>query len=157
MKALRPMTHVLREQVAIAIKNGVDCSELIAPYEIQGESLAGVRCARFDRSQQAMRDVNLSGAWLPDAQLVQTDARGCNFAGANLERANAVSADLRGANLTNCFAPWAQWRYADLRNATLVGAVIRFHCAESYHAKFSQEFFESLAKHWIIEGWPPHG
>ena len=152
MHVFRPMPHEVRHQVLLFIKNRQDCSDLIAPYSLKGEQLAGMRCDRFERNRDDLSGANLSGAVLPNAQLIQANCQDVMFAGANLERADGSSGDFRRANFTNVFAPYAIWRYADFRQAKFCGSVFRYSCKESYGAKFSREFFDELIQHWEIEG-----
>ena len=152
MRAYQPMTNGVREQLALRIKNGVDCSDFIDPYEIKGEDLSRIRCERFDRTGQDLKGTNFSGAWLPHAKLIQANCEECNFHSANLERGDGTYGNFQRANFTNANCGYAIWRYADLRGATLCGTVMRFDCADSYGARLSREFINQLLQHWRVEG-----
>lgn len=152
MRVRKPLSNNILTELAIRIKNGVDCSDFLEPYDLRGANLANVRCQRFVRNQEDLSGTNFSGAWLPHAEFIQSNLQRCNFAGANLEKANGASGDFRFCNFNDVFAPYAVWRYADFRYATFSGAIIRFACDESYGARFSKEFFHALTRHWKIEG-----
>ena len=66
-------------------------------------------------------DANLSGANLSYADLIGANLSGADLSGADLIGANLSYADLRGANLSG-----ANLSYADLRGANLIGANLSY-------------------------------
>lgn len=98
-------------------------------------SAPGASCdlSRYPRQKGALvlKNANLSGCYLPDADLtgaaatnanlLGTDLERATLSGANLTQANLASAVLRNANLTNANLASATLRGADLTGATLIG------------------------------------
>ena len=72
-----------------------------------------------------LRDANLRGAYLCDANLRGADLRGADLRGAYLCDANLCGANLRGADLRGADLRGADLRGADLRGADLRGADLR--------------------------------
>jgi uncharacterized protein YjbI with pentapeptide repeats len=67
---------------------------------------------------------NLSGAYLPDAQLQGANLRKAYLVGAKLEKANLISADLTQADLSSARLAWASIAGATLGGADLTNAVL---------------------------------
>jgi uncharacterized protein YjbI with pentapeptide repeats len=73
---------------------------------------------------QILRNINLSGADLRQANLHSTNLTAANLSGANLEGANLSSAELGQANLSGANLTGAQLKYARLIQANLTAAIL---------------------------------
>ena len=79
-----------------------------------------------------LRDADLSGASLCDANLRWADLRDANLCGASLSGASLYGADLRGANLSDADLCDAGLSGANLRGASLYGAEL---CSAKFYGK----------------------
>jgi hypothetical protein len=78
-----------------------------------------------DRRRRSLRNANLTGADLADADLRIADLTGANLRNADLRIAYLRGADLTDADLTDADLTGADLTDADLRNADLTGADLR--------------------------------
>ncbi|NEP90455.1 MAG: low-complexity protein [Okeania sp. SIO2C2] len=104
-----------------------NCLGVFAFNEIVGSFLrdadlsgANLRDANLIRADLSGAD--LSGANLSGADLTRADLSGANLSGANLSRANFIRTDLSGANLINTYLIDANLIRTDLSGANLSGA-----------------------------------
>jgi len=70
------------------------------------------------------RPIDLTGAWLPDADLSGANLTGANLSCANLSCANLTPAILPGAHLDYAILPDADVADADVARADLTGAIL---------------------------------
>jgi hypothetical protein len=74
---------------------------------------------KWARNEDSMQRLDLSGAWLPKAELA-----GANLSNADLSAANLFLADLRASDLSGAYLSSANLCMALLREARLVGAFL---------------------------------
>jgi hypothetical protein len=106
----------LRKTILEAIKTSAD----LRNADLSGDDLRNANLSGADLSGADLRNANLSGADLSGA-----DLRNANLSGAYLRNANLRNANLSGAYLRNADLSGAYLRNANLRNADLSGADLR--------------------------------
>ena len=146
-----PMTHELRSQIAMAIKNKQDISDLIENYSIAGEDLSYAIIKRFYRDADDISGVNLTNAIIgteqEGASMNRVVAVGCNFKSTRfLGYASCRKANFTGTNWTDAYIPYCDYKYADLRGCNFCGTAFTMSVNQSYGAKFDPKFFEHLGK-----------
>jgi hypothetical protein len=82
-----------------------------------------------------LREANLCGANLSEANLLEANFEGANLRGANLIEAKLKGAQLNGANLVEAYLDGAQLNGANLTNAKLIGANLQG--ATLFHANLA--------------------
>jgi uncharacterized protein YjbI with pentapeptide repeats len=156
MIAKKPLTENVRQKIAIAIKNGLDISDIIANYQIKNEYLAGAIIKNINRVSEDLQNINFVRCVIGEEGKV-TNLSGCDLKGCNFSDTRFLGTiwfkgcDLRNCNFTNAFMPNVEYQRADLRNIMLCDAVFRFGSKEGYKCKFSKKTFEQLFKFWEIE------
>jgi len=152
----RPMTHELRTQIALYIKNRLDISELIAGVDIRSMDLSGSIIKKLDKSNCNISNCNFCGALIGGdnevIRLTNAIAKNCNFKRAKfLSKVMARRIDARDSNFYCTYMPYIDYRYADLRGCNFCECIFSLGTAKSYGASFSPEFFQDLASFWNIE------
>lgn len=152
MKIRQKMPENVREKIKLYIKNEQDISELIEPYDISNEYLAGAIIRKITRISENIKNVNFCRCKFGEKGTILnftgSDLRGSNFQGATFEgSAWFRSADLRNCNFNDCFLPFVEYQYADLRNVSICNAYIRLGSKSGFKAKFDWKQFELLAKY----------
>lgn len=75
-------------------------------------------------NDEDLRDIDFNGVNLSDAELIRVDLREANLDGLILDNAELGSSDLRGANLSNTKLIHTDLRSANLTNSILKGATL---------------------------------
>ena len=102
--------------------------------DLRGEDLVNANLNKKNLRGANLMNANLTGAKLIDANLARVILTDANLSGAKLVRTLLVNANLRGANLTNANLTGANLRGANLMNANLTGA--NLYGTDSVGAKF---------------------
>ena len=109
----------VRESVIAAVVSAADLRDAdLRGAELYDANLRGANLRDADLYDAELRGANLRDADLRGADLYDADLRGADLRGADLRDANLRDADLRGADLYD-----ADLRDADLRDANLRGAM----------------------------------
>lgn len=152
MKALKPMTHEVRNKIALRIKSQLDISDLIKDYNIKGLDLTGAIINFLDREDQDISNTLFIRAIIGTEDSITT-LSGCNLNGCNFMNARFNGkvflryCDLRNANFSGAWLPTVDYRYSDLRNINLCEAVLKVGSRNGYKAKFEWSQFDKLAKY----------
>ena len=108
------------KQIKIEIRNRWTGS-VVFEYTKEGNTITETVLEAIRRGAD-LRNADLCGANLSDADLRSADLRGANLCGANLSDADLCGADLRGADLRSADLCDADLRGANLCDADLRGA-----------------------------------
>ena len=145
------MTNEVRKQVAMAIKNKLDISDLIENYSIAGEDLSYAIINRFNRDRDNICGLNLTHAIIgtesTPASMNQIIAIGCNFKGTKfLGQVSARKANFQNSTFIDAYVPYCDYKFADLRGCNFCGAAFTLSTTQSFGAIFDEQFFQHLAK-----------
>jgi uncharacterized protein YjbI with pentapeptide repeats len=149
--------HLLRAEINSRIKNGLDISDLIEPYDIKGEDFTNARIKRFRRPDDDISGLIACNVIFGEEGgekivLNRAIARNCNFQRAVFKtELLAKGLDARGSNFCKAFLPYVDYRYADLRGCDFCGTVFTITTPKAIGAKFDERFFKELAKFWNVE------
>ena len=152
----KPMTHAIRDRIKIAIKNGIDISDLIRDIDIKGEDLRDSIISNLMRVKE-----DISGAKFSRATIGRTDKitnlsnnvmRNCKFddtifIGTIFMR----RCDVRDSDFSGAQAQGIEYQNSDFRGCRFCETVMRFGSSYSLGSKFSPEMFEDLAKMWNLD------
>jgi uncharacterized protein YjbI with pentapeptide repeats len=146
-----PMTNEVRKQVAMAIKNKLDISDLIENYSIAGEDLSYAIINRFNRDRDNICGLNLThaiiGTEATPASMNQIIAIGCNFKGTKfLGQVSLRKGNFNNTNWNDAYIPYCDYKFADLRGCSFCGTVFTMSTSLAHGAKFSPSFFEHMGK-----------
>lgn len=152
----KAMTHAIRDEIKMRIKNRLDISDLIAGVNIQGMDLSNSIIHTLDKTNCNISNCNFCGAKIGEerkvVRLTNAIAKNVNFKRVKfLGKVMARGIDARGANFYSAYMPYVDYRYADLRGANFCECVFSLGTAKSYGAKFSPDFFQDLAAFWGLE------
>ena len=147
----QPMTHEVRKTISMAIKNGLDISDLIANYSIANEDLSNSIIKKFNRDRENISGLILTNAIIgteeTPASMSQVSAIGCCFKATKfLGQVNARKGNFTGTNWTDAYIPYCDYKFADLRGCTFCGTAFTMSTSQSYGAKFDIKFFEHMGK-----------
>jgi len=148
--------NAVREKVRIYIKNRLDISDLVRPYDLNGEDFTGAILENFDISDRNISNSIFTRATIgkegKDTLWNRIRARNCNFRSAVVKGILiARRADFRGSNFDGAYAPYMDFKYADFRGCSFCDTVFSIGTAKGYGAKFDTKFFQDLGKAWNIE------
>ena len=143
------------EEINMYIKNGADISPLIADYSVKGENLSNAIIKTFDRPDEDISGLILTGATIGEegkvTNLNRTIAKGCNFRQTTWKGdVWARRADFSGTSFHSAFLPYMDYRNADMRHCDFCGAVYQFATERGLGVKYSDEFFEELGRFWNV-------
>ncbi|EOX1324977.1 pentapeptide repeat-containing protein [Salmonella enterica] len=127
--------------------NSADLSKILEEHKVwitsmrESGSRANLRDANLCGAN--LRDADLRGANLCGANLRGADLRGANLCGANLCGANLRDADLRGANLPDLtFVILGEKYFISITNGEYVRAGCQNHTVEEWRKYSKQEIAE---------------
>ena len=151
-----PLSSAQRDQIKLYIKNKIDISPLIENYSVAGEDFTNAIIKTFDRPDEDISGIILSNAIIGEdkkiTNLNRVTARHCNWRGSTWKGEIWLrKSDLRHTAFTNAFGPYFDYRYADLRHCDFCGAVFQIATPRALGAKFSEDFFQDMAKYWNVE------
>ena len=151
-----PMNNALREQIKVAIKNGLDISDLIRGVDIKGENLKGAIIKDFNRPNDDITKVDLSKAIIGEegkiTNLSGTIMRSVRFddvvfkGTVFLRRCDCRESVFSGAVMVNL-----EYQNTDFRGCKFCETAIRLGTTYSLGSKFSDNVFDDLGKMWGLE------
>ena len=146
-----PMSHEVRQQVKMAIKNKLDISDLIESYSIAGEDLSYALISKFNRDRDNISGVILTHAIIgteeTGSSMNQVLAMNCNFKGTRfLGQVSARKGNFTATNFNDAYIPYCDYKFADLRGCTFFGTAFTMSTTQSFGAKFDKAFFSHLGK-----------
>ncbi len=151
-----PMTNDLRKRIKIRIKNHLDISDLIQDVDIKGEDLQYAIIKNFTRVKVDISRVNLSNAVIGEKGKVTNISgnimRNCRFCDIRflgrvyMRKCICDGSDFNGADCSN-----VEYQKTSFLNCKFCETAIRLGSSYSWGAKFSQNFFDDLAKGWAIK------
>ena len=130
MKAYKPMTHEIRNKVAMAMKNGLDISDIIQEHDIAGENLAGAIIKKLNRPASNLKNTNFTNA------VIGQEGTICNLTGSNLTGCNFTKVkfngviwfrrcNLQNVNFFGAWMPYVELNGSDISNIKICDAFIR--------------------------------
>ncbi len=156
MKSFKPMTNSVRAKVNSYIKNGLDISDLISDYDIQGEVFVGAIIKTIDRIGQKVTNTNfyrsVIGSEGKICNFSNSDFKGCNFSRVRFKGTVWFRhADLRNCKFNNAVLENVHYQYADIRNISLCETVMKMGSKAGYRAKANWSMFTELAQYLQID------
>ena len=147
------ITHQLREQIKMHIKNKLDISDLIQNVSLKNEDLSGAVIKYIAKIGCDLYGCNFSHSILGCEDkifsLIQCNISNCNFEGCNfVGKAFLRSCVAKGCNFKNANVALVDYQHSDFSNSNFCGAIIRISTREGIGAKFPKSMFEDLMKGW---------
>lgn len=153
---MKPMTNEIRNKIDMYRKNGLDISSLIDGVNIKGEDLRRCVIKNFNRNNEDLKGTKFSYATIGEEGKVLNISNN-NFVGSEfietkfigkifLRRCNCSSCNFNGAWMQN-----VEYQGTDFRKSDFCEAVIRLGSSYGLKAKFDENLFKDLAKHWNIQ------
>jgi uncharacterized protein YjbI with pentapeptide repeats len=153
---MKPMTHDLRKQIKIRIKNKLDISDLIRDVDIQGEDLSYAIIKDFDRVEQNLSRTIFNNCVIGEEDKVTTLSNNKMY---NCQFENTIflgvvylrRCDLRDSNFQFAQCQNVEWQYSDCRGANFCEACLRLGTDYFYKAIVDENLFRDLTKYLNIK------
>lgn len=152
----QPMNHAIRRRIKIAIKNGVDISDLIKDYSLKGEDLRGAVIKTFNRVSDDMSGANFSKAIIGEPGKI-TNVSGSKMKNCRFDDVTFIGTvfmrrcDCRDSNFSGAQLQQMEYQNSDFRGCKFCETAIRFGSNYSLGSRFSQDMFEDLGKMWNLD------
>lgn len=143
--------NAIKSEIAMRMRNQLDISDLIAPYDIKGEDFSGAIIKHLSIPGEDISGTNFANATVGtesgETNLNRVIARHCCFKGAKfLGKVMARRANFSSSNLTGTYIPYCDYRLSDFTNCIFCGTVFSMSTELSLGAIFSEDFFRDLGK-----------
>jgi uncharacterized protein YjbI with pentapeptide repeats len=152
----KPMTHTIREQIALYRKNKIDISSLITDVCIKNEDLSYCIISSLTKNETDISGCNFSHAILGSDKtiisIIRTNLSNCNFEGANFIGKSWIrSCNARNCNFKNANVALIDYQHTDFRGSSFCGSIIRIDTNSGIGCIFPKEMFEDLCKGWKMK------
>jgi uncharacterized protein YjbI with pentapeptide repeats len=155
---MKPMTHNLRQEIRMKIKNNQDISSLIDGVDIRNEDLSYAIITKMNLVDGDISGCNLSYSQLGDKEghtiftWINVKVNNCNFEKATFVGKSFVrgcevkNSNFRGADLSK-----VDYERSDFTGTTFCDTVLRIGTKQGIGCVFPKEFFEMLVKGWKVD------
>ena len=122
MKAKKPMTHEIREQIQLRKKKNLDISDLIKDRVIRGEDLSYCKIDKLYCVKEDISNTNFANSTI-GAQFQKVKATKCNFRNTVfLTNSSLRGGDFRDSNFYKSVGLFVDASYADFRGCNICDA-----------------------------------
>ncbi len=156
MNILPKIPNEVMKKVRKYIRNKIDISSLIAPYDIQGQDFTGAIIKNINRSNQDLSNTNFTKCIIGEEGKV-TNLCNNNFSNGSFAYARLLGkvwmrrCKCRNVNFTSTYMPYLDYQYTDFTNSDFCEVVIQLGTSAGLGAEFDDKFFKDLSKSWKIK------
>lgn len=153
---MKPMTEVLKKEIAIYIKNKNDISDLIRDVDIRNSDLSNSIIKDLNRVCGDISGCNFSRAIIGTLENI-TNLCNCRMRNCSFYQTQFIGkiwvrrADAKGSNFNEAHMENFEYQYTNFEDCTFCNAVIRVGVGYGFGAKFSESFFKDLARGWNVQ------
>jgi uncharacterized protein YjbI with pentapeptide repeats len=158
---MKPFINDLKSKIEIAIKNGIDVSELIKDVDLRNVNLSRAIIKKLQIRDRDISGCNFSNCILgdegnigniPQISFINCKMNHCNFEGARFVSTSWIrSCDAQNCRFNNTDASKLSYANSNFMGSTFCGAIIRIETKEGIGCKFPVKMFEDLTSGWNMK------
>ena len=150
------MNEVVRKQIQMQIKNGVDISAILKEYSLSGEDVTGAIIKTLDLTGETLEGTNFTRAIIGsmDNIIYFNNARfiDCSFVRTQLPGpVMARRMYCKACSFQGAFLAYVDYAYAQFHRCIFCDTIFSIGTKKARGAYFSPDFFRDLSKQWKVE------